>query len=306
MSKILVTGGTGFIGSHIVDRLIEKNFQVIVLDKSVGFRNLWGDSVTTYQIDLLDPQINDVFTKERPDYIIHLAAQISVSCSLADPIRDANVNILGTITLLKYAITYGVKKFIFASSAAVYGDPQYLPIDEEHPIQPTSFYGSSKAFAERYIQLYERLFKLEYCILRFANVYGPRQSPEGEAGVISIFMDQMISLRSLTIFGDGNQTRDFIFVKDVSEACVRALFLKKSHIINLGSGSQISLNYLVKTLREQFGEAVIKYKEPRSGDIMHSCLNNERARKLLDWKPKYELHRGLRETYKFLKMQKGV
>ncbi|MFD1360704.1 NAD-dependent epimerase/dehydratase family protein [Lentibacillus salinarum] len=295
--KVLVTGGAGFIGSHVVDRLLDENVEVAVVDMSGD--NRWENSnVTYYEMNILDSGLRNIIEHEKPDIIYHLAAQISVTRSIADPIADANVNIVGTLRILQCAVKYKVKKIIFASSASVYGKPDYLPIEETHPIQPTSFYGISKSAAETYIRLYRELYGLNYSIFRFSNVYGPRQASDGEAGVISICLNKISENLPFTIYGDGTQTRDFIYVKDVAEACVMASSLSGSHTINVSSGKKVSLNMLIELLAENAGiSTIVNYRNKKPGDIAHSCLQNDLARKLLQWKPKYRLEEGLAETY---------
>jgi len=193
--KVLVTGGAGFIGSHVMDKLVDSGYEVVVVDNlSTGKREYTHSEAKFYQPDITGPEIIDVFEAEKPDYIIHHAAQINVQNSIADPTRDANLNIVGTVNLLTNAVKYGVRRVVYASSAAVYGGPVYLPIGEKHPISPMSFYELSKFTPERYMELFSNLYGLQYAILRYANVYGPRQYPKGEGGVISIFVDKSIRL----------------------------------------------------------------------------------------------------------------
>lgn len=296
--KILLTGGAGFIGSHIVEQLLEAKYDVVVVDRNIKKQYFFQQlGVTYYHLNIHDEALESVFYQEKPDAIIHLAAQISVSSSMKDPVHDMNINGYGTIKLLQLATQYQVRKFVFASSAAVYGAPLYLPMDENHPVTPISFYGLSKQVGEQYIHLYQDIYHLDFSILRFANVYGPGQSAEGEAGVIAIFNDRIQSKQPFTIFGDGNQTRDFVYVKDVASACVQSLHLKGSHTINISSNSACSLNELVQIFIQQSNQSVVtNYEAAKPGDIRHSTLTNQKAVNLLKWKPAYTIHTGLAET----------
>lgn len=300
--KALVVGGAGFIGSHIVDQLLIENIEVVIIDNRSSGNHEWqSGKVTFYKLDIFDQELDRIFAVERPDVVFHQAAQISVARSMVIPEEDAHTNIIGTIYLLKCAVKYEVKQFIFASSAAVYGSPEYLPVDESHPIQPLSFYGLSKSLAEAYIRFFAEIYNLKYCIFRYANVYGPRQNSQGEAGVIPIFFDRIIAKMPLTIYGDGTQTRDFIYVKDVAAACVQGITNKQSATINLGMNSQLSLNELVNQLMEITGISVVTtYQAVREGDIAHSCLDSQLAQSLLDWQPSYTSRDGLTETYQHL------
>lgn len=297
--KILVTGGAGFIGSYVVEKLREMHHEVVIIDRNESKRYYFEQqNVTYYAYDIHDNQLETIFMKEHPQAIIHLAAQISVAESMKNPVNDMKVNGYGTIKLLQLATKYHVRKFIFASSAAVYGIPKYLPMDETHPITPMSFYGLSKAVGEQYIHLYRDIYNLDFCILRFANVYGPGQSLDGEAGVISIFNHLIHHKMPLTIYGDGEQTRDFIFVKDIADACVRTLDLNGSHTVNVSTNTACSLNELVQHFIQLFGYSTATNYEPaKSGDIRHSILKNDTAFSLLNWQPTYTMEGGLIETY---------
>lgn len=300
--KALVVGGAGFIGSHIVDQLLLAEFEVVVVDNRSSGTHAWqNDKIAFYEMDIFDQELDRVFAVENPDIVFHQAAQISVARSMAAPEEDAHLNIMGTIYLLKCAVKYHVKQFIFASSAAVYGAPEYLPVDESHPINPSSFYGLSKSLAETYIRLFGMTYGLKYCIFRYANVYGPRQNSQGEAGVISIFFDRLISGLPLTIYGDGTQTRDFIYVKDVAVACVQSIGRTGAATINLSMNRGLSLNDLINQLIEITGEPVFTTNKPvKSGDIAYSCLDNQLARHTLDWQPHYTITEGLIETHRYL------
>lgn len=297
--KALIIGGAGFIGSHIADKLRQEGFEVVVVDNlSTGDRNWLREDVTFYEMDMFDAELETVFVTEQPDYVFHQAAQVSVTQSMTFPMEDARMNILGTINVLECSIRHRVKRFIFASSAAVYGTPDHLPIKESHPLTPISFYGMSKAFAEEYIKLFCTLNNIEYSIFRYANVYGPRQSIYGEAGVIALFFNKFINGEPVTIFGDGTQTRDFIYVDDIASACVKSLSLIESSIINLGTSTSVSINDLVKNLTDVTNKKIETQIMPsKDGDISHSYLDNQSAINKLDWEPNFTVYKGLNDMY---------
>ncbi|MDK2814139.1 MAG: UDP-glucose 4-epimerase [Thermoanaerobacter sp.] len=247
----------------------------------------------------------EILKKEKPDYVIHQAAQINVQKSIDNPVFDAKVNILGTVNLLECCRKSGVKKIVYASSAAVYGNPEYLPIDEEHRINPISYYGISKHTAEHYFEVYRQLYGLKYTILRYANVYGIRQDPKGEGGVISIFIDKMLKRERPIIFGDGNQTRDFVYVKDVAKANLLALEKGDNEVVNISTGKPTSINELVEIMKKIMNTSSEPiYTEPQKGDIVHSYLDNKKALDVLGWRPEYSLEEGLKETIEWRNMQK--
>lgn len=298
---MLVTGGAGFIGSNIVDKLVELGYQVVVLDNlTTGKKEYVHPLANFYNIDIRDKGIDEIFALERPDYVVHHAAQIDVQTSVKQPVVDADVNILGSINLVQCGTRYGVNKFIYASSAAVYGEPRYLGVDEMHPVEPISFYGISKHTLEHYLQTFARLYGLKFTILRYANAYGIRQDPKGEGGVISIFLDRLLHNQFPFIFGDGEQTRDFIYVKDIVAANIAALHKGDNEIINISCNNAITVNALLKTMNTLMGTNIAPvYKEERPGDIRHSYLTNTKAEQLLGWQPAYDLIRGLEETIRF-------
>ncbi|NLI92084.1 MAG: SDR family oxidoreductase [Peptococcaceae bacterium] len=302
MSKVLVTGGAGFIGSHIVDKLIEEKHQVVVVDNlSTGKLKNVNKAAIFFKGDITETEkIIKIFRAEEPEYVIHHAAQISVQNSLQDPYFDATINILGTLNILQCCKDYGVKKIIYASSAAVYGDPKFLPIDEIHHINPLSPYGISKHTPEHFMKMYAKLFGLNYTVLRYSNVYGPRQDPQGEGGVVSIFMNNLLQGKPLIIYGDGNQTRDFIYVEDIAKANIIALSKGDREIFNICTTSQTSVNQLVQVLN-QINQSNVRpvYHPQRQGDIKDSYLSNKKALSELYWKPEFSLYRGLELTYKY-------
>lgn len=296
--RILVTGGAGFIGSHIVDLLVETGCRVSVADNlsSGRFENL-NPAVNFYKIDIRDQALAEAIAREKPEAVIHLAAQADVQRSLNDPPADASINILGTINLLNACAGYGVGKVVYASTAAVYGNPTYLPVDEDHPAKPQSPYGVSKYTAEHYLRIYGEFSAVNYTVLRFANVYGDRQDSSAEGGVVAIFAAKLLRGESPCIFGDGEQTRDFIYVKDVAAACRAALRRGDSGTFNVSTGAGLSVNHLFRELKKITGSNLEPvYLPPRPGDITHSFLANESACASLGWRPRYSLAEGLRET----------
>lgn len=298
----MVTGGCGFIGSHIVDKLIDENYQVGVVDNLLtGKLEHLSPIVTFYKCDIVDRNFLKVVEDFQPEFIIHQAAQVSVPVSINNILLDADINIKGTSQVIDAARRNKVKKIVFASSAAVYGDPQYLPIDENHPINPKSPYGLSKYTAELYLQLARNLYGIDYTILRYSNVYGPRQDSQGEGGVVSIFINKLIRGECPTIFGDGEQTRDFVYVEDVAMANVNALKFGENGIFNISSGTQTSVNQLYSMLIESL--SILKkpfYTESRLGDIKHSVLDNICALKNLSLQ-NTPLNKGLEKTISYFK-----
>ncbi|OYD08044.1 SDR family oxidoreductase [Paludifilum halophilum] len=299
--KVLVTGGAGFIGSHIVDQLLAGGYRPVVVDNlSTGSENYLRSEVPFYRMNIQDERLSEVFRAERPDAVIHQAGQSSVSLSIENPAGDAETNILGTIRLLEGCRRYGVKKLVYASSAAVYGNPQYLPIDEKHPVSPLSPYGISKYTPETYLQAYRDLYGLSYTVFRYANVYGVRQVPHGEGAVISIFIDKLLRGEPLTIFGDGEQTRDYIYVEDIASANVAALEKADGETLNIGTGISTSINELIRVFEKTLGRKIDRaHGAERPGDIKYSYFDNTRALRLLDWAPKTDLESGLKRTFEY-------
>lgn len=301
--KILVTGGAGFIGSHIVDRLVTEEHDVVVVDNlSAGSRANVNTGCKFIQADVTAPTLEGIFDRERPEIVFHHAAQIDVQKSVAESLSDARNNILGTLNLLNCCIRYGAKKIIYASSAAVYGTPGYLPIDEKHPVCPVSNYGISKHTPEHYLKVYRELHGLPYTVLRYANVYGPRQGTKGEGGVICIFANRLLAGQPPVIFGDGSQTRDFVYVDDVVSANLRALDRGAGEILNIGSGVQVSVNELYERFKQVTALPIdAVYAGPRPGDIVHSVFDVSRASEVLGWRPQWVLDGGLRKTIEYYK-----
>lgn len=297
--KVLVTGGAGFIGSHTVDALAAAGARVSVLDNlSTGRIENLKQRVDFYHGDLVEKDfVFHCVEKESPEVIIHLAAQASVPKSLAAPERDAGVNILGSLHILEAARLYGARKVVFASSAAVYGMPRYLPVDEHHPAQPLSGYGLSKHTVERYLDLYRGLYGLDYTVLRYANVYGPRQDALGEGGVVSVFIDRILDGEQPVIHGDGGQTRDFVFVSDVAAASLCAMDRAGGMTLNVGTGCSVTVNALfeiIKKAADYKGPAL--YGPPRPGDIRDSRMDCKRAARNLGWTAGTGLEQGIKNT----------
>lgn len=294
--KILVTGGAGFIGSHVVDAYIAGGHTVTVIDDlSTGSRTNLHPEARLYTMDLCDPAVAEVFAKERPEVVNHHAAHISVRVSVHDPVRDARVNILGTLNLLQCAQQHGTRKIIYASSGgAAYGEPLYLPCDEAHPIDPLSPYGVSKHTAEHYLAVYERIYGLAFTVLRYPNVYGPRQDPYGEGGVVAIFSEHMLRKQPVTIFGTGEQERDFIAVSDLVRANVIALTRGDGEIVNCGTAMGTSVRAIFVTLAAITGYTQEPRCEPaRPGEVFKIYLTNEKAQRVLGWQPTVVLREGL-------------
>lgn len=298
MKKVLVTGGAGFIGSHLVDRLIQEGCSVSIIDNlSTGSLDNVNKNAKFYEMDIRDSEISKVFEAERPEYVFHHAAQRDVKKSLEDPVSDSDVNIIGTVNILENCRRYDVYKHIYPSSAAVYGMPEYLPLDELHSINPISYYGISKYTPEQYIKVYSDIYGMKYTIFRYANVYGIRQDPKGEGGVVAIFMEKLMKGKIPVIYGDGEQTRDFIYVDDIVEANIKALCYGDNETMNISNNIPVSVNELYSLIMDMLEiEQDAEHAGERAGDIRYSCLDNSKAMKLLDWKPKYSIKEGLRKT----------
>jgi UDP-glucose 4-epimerase len=301
--KILVTGGAGFIGSHVVDYFIAAGHQVVVVDNlATGYERNLNPQATFYNMDIRSPELAEVFERERPEVIDHHAAQIDVRHSVAEPTYDADINILGSINLLQNAVKYQVAKVIYISSGgAIYGEPCYLPCDEDHPIEPLSPYGVSKHTVEHYLHLYHHNYGLPYTVLRYANVYGPRQDPNGEAGVIAIFAGQMLNGEEPVINGDGEQERDFVYVEDCARANVLALDNGQATAYNIGNGISTTVNEIWEMIKEITGyDEPPNYGPAKMGDVERIYLDIAKACQELDWEPRMDLKEGLRQTVQFV------
>ncbi len=333
--KVLVTGGAGFIGSHIVDLLIKNNYEVVIVDDlSSGREENINQKARFYKLNITDQKgLAEVFKKEKPDYVCHEAAQISVSFSVRDPLFDAQINILGSLNLLQCCVNQRVKGIVFASSGGtIYGEPEHFPITEDYPFRPQSPYGISKVAVEYYLDFYQKNYHLPYVALRYGNVYGPRQDPYGEAGVIAIFIEKMLKGEIPTINGDGEYIRDYIYVEDVAQANLLALqnMVKLSKVVqekekakekekeiegkgeaaaelkfnglNLGTGRGVSVNEIFSLLKE-----IIKfphpahYGPPRAGDLRKNILDCHLIKEVLGWQPQFDFSAGLEKTVNWFK-----
>ncbi|WP_338119943.1 NAD-dependent epimerase/dehydratase family protein [Paenibacillus thalictri] len=302
---MLVTGGAGFIGSHIVESLLAEGYEPVIVDiMRTGNRTFVPAGVVLYETDISASNLEEVFEKEKPIYAIHLAAQVDVASSLKDPVGDAGTNIVGTIRLLDCCRKFNVKKIVYSSSCAVYGDAEQDGggITEDFPIRPLTFYGISKFSPELYIRAYQQLYGLAFTIFRYANVYGPRQTPKGEGGVVPIFIGKLSLGDTPVIYGDGEQTRDFVYVKDVAAANLLALRKGDNEIFNIGCSRPTSVNRLYELISSLLEVHVPPlYYPKRSGDITDSLLNHSKAKQQLGWTPGYDLQAGLRETIDYFR-----
>jgi UDP-glucose 4-epimerase len=302
--KVLVTGGAGFIGSHLVDRLVQEGNQVVVIDNlSTGKRKQVNKKAQFYKMDIRSKRIERVFRKERPLIVVHLAAQMNVRLSTEDPVFDAEVNILGTINLLEHAVKNGVRKVSFASSGgAVYGEQEVFPAAESHRTDPLSPYGISKLAGEKYLAYYTNTMGLRHAIMRFGNVYGPRQEPEGEAGVIAIFSKLMLDGGQPIINGTGKQTRDFVYVDDVVESLMVTLDEDIQGIFNVGTGQEATVNECYGIIKELTNSSCKDlYGAAKKGEQFRSVLDVKKLREGFDWEPQVSLPEGLKMTVEFFK-----
>jgi len=304
--KVLVTGGAGFIGSHVVDTYIENGYEVVVVDNlSTGQLSNLNPAATFYNVDIRGPQLSEIFDKERPDYVNHHAAQMDVRRSTVEPLFDAAVNILGSINLIECAQKFHVKRFVYISSGgAVYGEPEYLPCDETHPINPICQYGASKHTMEHYLYLYHHIYGMDYVVLRYGNVYGPRQNPRGEAGVVAIFTGQMLLDQQVLINGDGEQQRDFIHVADCAQANLLALTSTNVNTIyNIGCSVGTSVNEIFRILK-QFSDYSknADYGPAKPGETQKIYLDTKKAQSSLGWMPTVDIQDGLERTVNYIKL----
>ena len=300
--KILITGGAGFIASHIADEYINLGHEVFILDNlSTGFEGNINSKATFINLDICDKSLTELFEVQKFDVVNHHAAQMDVRKSIADPTFDANTNIIGTINLLQNAVKTGVKKFIFSSTGgAVYGEQEYFPADEQHPTSPLSPYGISKLTVEKYLFFYNKQYGLNYSILRYANIYGPRQNPFGEAGVIAIFTSKLLAGEQPIINGEGTQTRDYVFVKDVVNANVKVLKDEIPDIMNVGTGIETNVNEIFNTLNKIINNGQVEKHGPSApGEQLRSVITSDKFYKRFNWKPTTKLTDGLRETVIF-------
>ncbi len=302
--KTLVTGGAGFIGSTIVDALIAEGHEVLIVDNlSSGRRENVNPSARFVDIDIRDRGIASLFKSEKPVTVFHYAGQIDVRRSISEPLFDCDVNLKGLLNILTSAAENSCKKFIFASSGgAIYGDVAELPATEDSPVSPISPYGVAKAAGELYLQCFQRMSGLDYVALRYSNVYGPRQDPIGEAGVVAIFTHTMLHGIEPEIFGDGKQTRDFVYVDDVAAANLKALAASGSGVYNIASGTELSINNLFAVIAGLTGyHGKVSHAAPRPGEIQRTYLDCSRALTDMSWKPSVSIEEGLARTVGYFK-----
>ena len=303
--RILITGGAGFIGSNVADRFIADGHEVAVLDDlSTGQREFLPPAARFYEADIADPAAVDRALGDfRPEVVSHHAAQIDVRRSVSDPVFDARTNVLGGLVLLLACTRHGVRKVVYASTGgAIYGEGRELPATEDHPVNPEAPYGASKHALEHYLYLWKLLHGLEWTALRYPNVYGPRQSPHGEAGVNAIFIGLMLQGRRPRIFGTGEQVRDYVFVDDVVEANVLSVSKGDGEILNIGTGKPVSVLDIVHELN-QILETRIEpmFEPPRPGEVQRIYLDASKARRVLGWSPTVPFHEGLRRTVEWVR-----
>jgi UDP-glucose 4-epimerase len=303
--KILITGAAGFIASHIADAYISLGHEVCIIDNLVtGNKSNLNPKAKFYESDITDPKISKIFEKEKFDVINHHAAQIDVRKSVTDPIYDTNVNVLGSVNLLQNSVNTGVKKIIFASSGgAIYGEQEYYPADEKHPEFPVSQYGVAKLSFEKYMYAYKFIYGINYIALRYSNVYGPRQNPHGEAGVVAIFTEKMLSGITPIINGNGKQTRDYVFVDDVVQANIKALDCNESGAYNVGTGIESDVNKLFHVISSHIGNFEEKHGEAKQGEQMRSVISTNKIENVMEWKLSTDLETGLKKTVNWFKQK---
>lgn len=309
MPASLVTGGAGFIGSHIADLLIEKSHRVIIIDNlSTGDKKNLNPKAKFYEMDIQNPDVSDIFAKEKPDFVFHLAAQIDLRISVANPIADCQTNILGALNILENSAKRNIKKIIFSSTGgAIYGEAEIIPTSEGYPEKPLSPYGINKLAIEKYLCYYKMVKNLNYAALRLANVYGPRQRSIGEAGVVAIFADKLLKSEQPMINGNGTQTRDYVYVKDAAKAFMLAQEKKVSGEFNIGTGIETNVNEIFEKIAAATGKNIAPlYCPAKPGEQKRSCLNWQKAKKYLGWSPEYNLDKGIAETVKWFRNKSSV
>jgi len=306
--KVLVTGGAGFIGSHVVDACVAAGHDVLVVDNlCTGKRENLNPKARFHELDILDAKTADLIRDERPDVLNHHAAQMDVRRSVADPLFDARTNVLGTISLLEASRQAGVKKVLFVSSGgAVYGEQETFPAPETHPTWPVSPYGVSKRSGELYCHFYFAEYRMPFVAFRYANVYGPRQDPHGEAGVVAIFSGRMLRGEPVTVNGDGTQTRDYVFVGDVARMSLLALTRDATGPVNIGTGIETDVNQLARTLLEVSGSrSEVRHGPAKAGEQRRSVVDIRRAADVFGWRPEVSLRDGLARTVEFFRARAG-
>jgi UDP-glucose 4-epimerase len=304
IQRALVTGGAGFIGSHVVDALLAQGTSVGVLDNlATGRKANLNPRAAFHEVDLRSPEVERVVGEARPEVVFHIGAQSSVVVSVRDPVLDVSVNVAGMVGLLQACVKHGVRKVVFASSGGtLYGEPEVLPCPEEHPIRPRSPYGASKEAGEAFLRAYAATFGLSGTALRLGNVYGPRQDPNGEAGVIAIFGGRMLKGEPVTIYGDGEQERDYVYVEDVARAFLLAAEEEASEVYNVGTGVGTSVNALFRALAALTSYSLEpRYAPPRPGEVFKVALDSGKLQRRLGWKPRIDLEKGLARTIEGLR-----
>jgi len=299
MAKVLVTGGAGFIGSNLVDKLIDLGYQVIIIDNLLtGSKKNINSKAIFYERDIRDiEELDNIFEKEKPEYVFHLAAGYLVQ-SLDDPQRDAEINVIGSINLIQMCLKHKIKRIIYSNSGgASYGNPEKLPLTEDHPIHPLTPYGASKYTAEMYLYMYNKSHGLNYISLRYANIYGPRQNPKLEGGVVSIFIDAVLKHKIPRIFGDGTITRDYCYVEDVVDANILAIENGTPGGYQVGNGKEISVLEVLDEVKKELNSKVEpSFEPPRTGDCERSVFDISKIKEGLKWSPKISLEEGIRKT----------
>ncbi|MFA4941477.1 MAG: NAD-dependent epimerase/dehydratase family protein [Patescibacteria group bacterium] len=306
MAKYLVTGGAGFIGSNLVDELIRRGHRVVIIDDlSTGKKEYLNSKAKFYQVDICSLKIEKIFKTEKPDFVFHLAAQMDVRRSVADPVFDNKINIVGSLNIFSNSLKQKVKKVIFISTGgAMYGDVSRPALETDLP-KPDSPYAIHKLAAEEHLQMFNKLYGLDYTILRLANVYGPRQYKGGEGAVVAVFTYNILHNKKSFIYGTGKQTRDFVYVGDVVDACLKAVEKKSQGFFNISSKKEISVLSLIKEIEKAVGKKIQSEKKPaRGGEVKRSVLDNSRAKKFLSWNPNVSLDVGIKKTLEWVKNKK--
>ncbi len=307
--KVLVTGGAGFIGSNVADGLIGEGHEAVIVDDlSNGRKENLPDKARFYKVDIREKALEEVFKKEKPKVVIHNAAQLSVRASVQDPLLDADINIMGGLNLINICKRYGIKKIIFASSGGtVYGEQKVFPADESHPLGPISPYGVAKLTTEHYLHYYYNVYGLEYISLRYSNIYGPRQDPYGEAGVVAIFSNKMLAGEKPLINGNGLQTRDYTYVGDIVKVNITAVRSGFVGPINISTGVETDVVTLFNILKDAGGKDIEEKHGPaKAGEQKRSVLDNKLAKKVFVWEPEVSIEEGLKITYKWFEKNRKL